>query len=583
VIYITLRKPIIAVLGHIDAGKTRLLDAIRGTAIIEKEAGGITQHIGATEVPIETIKNLSRDILQIYKFELRIPGLLFIDTPGHEAFSTLRERGSSIADLAVLVVDINKGCQEQTYEALSILKSFKVPFIIAANKIDTIFEWNSINSTSILKSMKSQDEKALKKLDEKIYILVGQLFQQGFNAERFDRVKDFTKEILIIPVSAKTKEGIAELLLFLAGLSQKYLGKKLEIHKDAFGKGTILEVKEEKGLGKTIDVILYDGRIKVNDRIAFYGKKGVVQTKVRALLVPKPLAELREEKKFKNIKEVTAAAGLKIAAPGLDEAIAGSPIIVVRDESQLKEFSKQLKDIKIERDVVGVIVKADTIGALEALISLLEKEGLKIRKADIGEITKQDLIESSNISKKDPYAGVIFAFNVKVDEKILNEAKALNTKIFSSNVIYTLLEDYKKWVEEKKREERMKILQSINYPAKFQVLRGCIFRNSKPAIVGIRVISGKLRPNVIVLREDGKELGKLLNIQSEGETINEAEKGSEVAISIDKAVVGRNLFEDDVLYIKLTKNDIKQLKKLWQELSEEDKNLIEEIISIQKG
>ena len=582
-IYIVLRKPIVAVLGHIDAGKTRLLDAIRGTAIIEKEAGGITQHIGATEVPIETIKRLSADILKIYKFELKIPGLLFIDTPGHEAFSTLRERGSSIADLAVLVVDINKGCQEQTYEALSILKSFKVPFVVAANKIDTLFEWNSVHTTSILKSMKSQTDSALRKLDEKIYKIVGELFQQGFNAERFDRVRDFTKEILIIPVSAKTKEGIAELLLFLAGLSQKYLGKRLEIHPDAAGKGTILEVKEERGLGKTIDIILYDGRIRVNDRIAFYGKSGVITTKVRALLVPKPLSELREEKKFKNVSEASAASGLKVAAPMLEEAIAGSPIIVVKSEEQLNEFAKQLKEIKIERDVVGAVVKTDTIGSLEALLSLLEKEGLKVRRADIGEITKQDIIEAANIAKKDPYIGVIFAFNVKVDDKILNEAKSAGVKIFSSDVIYSLLEEYKAWVEEKKKEERMKILQSINYPAKLQVLRGCIFRNSKPAIVGVRVLKGKLRPNVVLIKENGKELGKLICIQSEGETINEATKGSEVAISIEKAIVGRNLFEDDVLYVKLMKFDIQQLKKLWQDLPDEDKDLIDEIISIQKG
>jgi len=138
-----LRQPIITVLGHVDHGKTTLLDKIRKTAIAAKEAGGITQAIGTTEIPTNVIKTLCGKLLERFKIKLIISGLLFIDTPGHEAFTTLRKRGGSIADLAILVIDINEGIMPQTIESLEILKVSRIPFIIALNKIDRIKGWTS--------------------------------------------------------------------------------------------------------------------------------------------------------------------------------------------------------------------------------------------------------------------------------------------------------------------------------------------------------------------------------------------------------------------------------------------------------
>jgi translation initiation factor 5B len=577
-----IRKPIITVLGHIDAGKTRFLDSVRGTTVVEKEAGGITQHIGATEVPIHVIKKLSGDLLQVYKFDLAIPGLLFIDTPGHEAFTNLRERGGSIADLAVLIVDINKGCQSQTFEVIEIVRNFKVPFVVVANKLDTLFEWQSAPG-SITDNLKNQSKEALDKLDKKIYNIVGQMHEKGFSTERFDRITDFTKQVPIIPVSAKAKEGIPEVLLFLAGLSQRYLEERLKVHVKGPGKGTVLEVKEEKGLGKTIDVILYDGKISVGDELAVGAKHGeVITTKVRALLEPKPMEEMRElEKKFNTVKEITAASGVKIAAPNLENALAGSPVIVVRSPEDVDRLKEEIKDIKIESDAIGPILKTDTLGTLEAIAILLEKEGLKVRKADVGEVTRKDLIEIESIKEKDPYKGVIFAFNTKVNPDIQSEAEKAGVRIFSSNVVYQLIEEYNEWVKGEKEKEKKKRMGSVTYPFEIKIMPDHVFRQSKPAIVGIKVLRGKLHTDVEVMKK-GKIVGKIHALQADGEPLKEAGQNKEVAVSIMDATVGRNIKEKDILYSVIPKNEFPNLEKLSEEFTDEELQLIEEIKEMEK-
>ena len=570
-----IRKPIITVLGHVDAGKTKLLDAIRGTIIAEKEAGGITQHIGATEVPIDAVKNISGGLLAKYKFDLKIPGLLFIDTPGHEAFTNLRKRGGSIADLAVLVVDVQKGLQNQTIEAIEILKSYKTPFIVVANKIDTIHGWQTTPG-SISESMKHQHPEAIEMLDKKIYELVGQLHQKGFQSERFDRVKEMTKEVYIVPTAAKFKEGLPEVLMLLAGLSQKFLEKRLSIHVQGKGKGTVLEVKEERGLGKTIDVILYDGSLKVGEEIVLAGKNGIIKTKIRALLEPRPMDEMRSpQEKFRNVSEVHAAAGVKIAAPNLDEALAGSPVLVEGAGSE-KEVLEEIQRVKIDTQEIGPIIRSDTLGSLEAFIKLLEDRGIKVRKADIGEVTRRDVIEADAMKEKDYYKGVIFAFHTKLDEGAEKEAALRNVKVFQNDVVYRLIEEYTAWVDDEKNREKLDKLARVTFPAKIRILPGYIFRNSKPAIVGVEVEMGKLKNNVTLMNKEGT-IGKVQAIQSDGKNIEEAKKGQEVAISIEGAVVGKDIAENDIVYTYIPKRHIVMLKEVSGSLSAEDLELLKKI------
>ncbi|KXB04977.1 translation initiation factor IF-2, partial [candidate division MSBL1 archaeon SCGC-AAA382A03] len=376
------RQPIISVLGHVDHGKTLLLDKIRGTTVASREAGAITQHIGATEIPVSTVEDICGRFLQKFAGEkMNIPGLLFIDTPGHEAFTNLRSRGGALADLAILVVDITEGFQPQTEESLNYLKRNKTPFVVAANKCDLIPGWRPNENACFLDTFPEQNSRVQKELDEKIYKIVGKLDEYGFQSERFDHVEKFRNQIGIIPTSAKTGEGIPELLAILSGLAQSYMKDELSIEVTGPARGTVLEIKKEKGLGKTIDSIIFDGTLSKQDKIAVGGLDKVIVSKVRALLQPKPLDEIRDpQERFKHVNNVSAAAGVKIAAPNIDEAIAGAPIWGIESDEEIDEICKMVKEriesVRIKTDKNGVVVKADTLGSLEALEHQLKAQDI---------------------------------------------------------------------------------------------------------------------------------------------------------------------------------------------------------------
>lgn len=579
VVFMKTRQPIITVLGHVDHGKTKLLDAIRGTTVMEKEAGAITQHIGATAMPIDLIKKISGKLIKQYGFEVTLPGLLFIDTPGHAAFTSLRERGGSIADLAVLVVDITQGFQPQTIEAINILKAFKTPFIVAANKIDLISGWHS-KTGEFSENLRNQDTGAVALLDEKIYILVGSLFSHGFNSERFDRCTDFRKQVPIVPLSAKIGEGLPEILMLLTGLSQRFLGNNLMIDENEPGKGTVLEVKEEKGLGKTIDVILYSGVLRTNDRIFLGGREHVLEAKVRALLMPKPLQEIRvaSAEKFLNVKEVHAAAGVKISAPGLEDALAGSPLLVAGrgDEKQLVE--QEVASIRKETASIGPVVKADTLGSLEAMAVLLSAETkLMPKKIDVGEVTRHDIMEAAAEKAKDPFKAVVFAFNVKIEESALAEAEKLGVPIFAGNVIYSLIENYKEWVRRQCEEKKKEAMARLTLPVKMRFMAGFVFRNSNPAVIGVKILEGKLKSGIKVLNEKGEVVGTIESVQVQNKGIEQAAKGQEVAISISGNVaVGRNLKENCVIFSFIPAKQFEELHSIGC-LNVDELELLEEI------
>jgi len=582
---LSIRQPIVSVLGHVDHGKTTLLDKIRGTAIAKKEAGGITQHIGATEIPLDVIKEICGPILDKLGGKLTIPGLLFIDTPGHEAFTNLRKRGGSIADLAVLVIDVNEGFRPQTIESLNILRSYKVPFVVAANKIDRIRGWNSREMRPISESIRKQKEWVVQELDKKIYELVGSLSRMGFSAERFDRIRDFTREVCIVPVSALTGEGIPELLAIISGLAQKYLEKNLKIEAKGPGKGTVLEVKEEPGLGITIDVILYDGMIRRGDEIVVGSLEEPILTKVRALLKPKPLDEIRDPReKFSSVEEVTAAAGVKIAAPSLEKAVAGSPVLVAKDnkEELIKKVKSEISEIIIEKKgKVGLVVKADTLGSLEAILSELRNRGIEVKIADVGEVSKRDVMEAYAVSKENSLLGAILAFNVKVLPEAKEEAERLEIDIIKDEVIYRLIEKYEEFVKSKKEEERRRLEERV-LPGKIRILPGFVFRRSDPAIFGVEVISGRIRPNYPLINEKGRKIGRIKEIQDKGERLKEARSGSRVAISVSGPTVGRQIKEGEVLYTLVSKEVLDRL----DDLDEEDRELaleISRLIAISSG
>ncbi len=556
-----LRTPIVCVMGHVDHGKTSLLDKIRGTSITEGEAGAITQHIGATEVPLEVINKVCGNQV---KDKFKLPGLLFIDTPGHHAFTTLRSRGGALADLAVVIVDVNEGFQPQTIEAVNILKNYKTPFVVAANKIDRLHGWDPSSGSPFLATYNKQPEHIRSILDTKLYELVGELYNYGFSSDRFDRIRDFQSNIAVIPISAKTGEGLPDILTVLLGLAQRFLETNLEYNNTGPGVGVVLEVKEERGLGMTLDAILHEGEIKVGDMVAVGTLNDPIVTKIRALLKPRPLSEISKEEKFKQVKHITAAAGLKISAPGLDEAIAGAPIRVVTKENTDKisdEIRSEINQTRIETDNVGIIIRADTIGSLEAMVNELKGAEVPIRKADIGNISRRDIVEASAI--EDPLYSVVMGFNVEILPDALDELQKTDVKLFMSDIIYRLVEDFEEHVDDLKALTEKQRSEAIIKPGKFRILPNHTFRQSKPAVVGVEVEGGIIKKKLNVMNEAGNRIGVIKVIQDKSENVDEAKFGSQVAISIDGPVVGRNIKEGELLYIDVPE---KHAKIVEQEL-----------------
>lgn len=580
-----IRSPIVSVLGHVDHGKTTLLDNIRGSTIANKEAGGITQHIGATEIPIETISNICGPLVDKLSIVDTIPGLFFIDTPGHAAFISLRKRGGALADLAILIVDISEGFKPQTFEALNILKMYKTPFIVAASKIDKLFGWDSIENSSFTESFKRQAPNVQQDLEMKLYELIGVLHDEGFQSERFDRVSDFASQIAIVPISASTGEGIIELITMLLGLAQKYLTSKLEIHEDAPAKGTVLEVKEEVGLGTTIDAIIYDGILKTNDEIALMVSDDVLTTKIRSILKPRPLEEIRESKhKFEKIDAVTAAAGVKISAPNLDDVISGSPLQVVNDNIKVKdEILDEMDDVTIDTEDEGVLVKADTLGSLEAVVNLLNDLEVPIRSANIGDVSKRDIINANIALEENAEYGVIFAFNVNIHSKAIEALNDSDIKLFQGDVVYQLTEDYADWIEERKEALRKAYLEAVIKPGKIISIPKLIFRQSKPAICGVEVLSGTIKPNYPLINANGHPVGKIISMEDNGESLQFISRGQKVAMAIDGAIAGKDFEEGDELYVDIPENHYKVLNREFKDkLSEDEFRTLEEFLEIKR-
>lgn len=545
------RPPVIVVMGHIDHGKSTLLDFIRKTNIVESEAGSITQHISAYEVIHEKKTGDKKKIT-------------FIDTPGHEAFTTLRKRGGSIADIAVLVIDINEGLKPQTLEAIDILKTYKTPFVIAANKIDVASGFLSKKDQPLVKTLNEQQEHIQKILDERLYDLVAKLSEIGLNSDRFDRVDDFTKQIAIVPCSAKTGDGIPEVLMMISGLAQRFLEEKLVEQKD--GKGSILEIKEEKGIGKTLDVIVYAGSIKKGDQIVIAGLEKPIVTKVKGLFEP-------EGKKLKTVNEVKAACGVKISALNVEEALVGMPIWVANDnlDEVKEEIQKEIEEVLIETEKDGIVIKADTIGSLEALTKLLKEQGIPIKKADIGDVTKKDVAAAE--SEKDDWNKVVVAFNVKVGKE--------DIKIIHNDIIYKIIEDLVKYREEQEKLKEAKELENLVMPCKLEILKDCIFRINNPAIVGVEILAGKVRRGIPVTKS-GKKLSEVKEIQSENKSVTEVESGKQVAISLPGLTVGRQIKEGDILYSDIPEEDFRKLKKLKKYLKGAEVEVLKELAEIKR-
>ncbi len=584
-----IRAPIVCILGHIDHGKTTILDYIRGTVVQQREAAGITQHIGASYFPTEDIKEFLRKSKQEFaEKEINLPGILVVDTPGHAAFLNLRKRGGAVADIAILVIDVTAGTMPITWESVRILRERKTPFVIAANKIDRISSWKSKKDADFLDTYNSQSPHVKDFLDEKLLQIVGNFLEEGFKGiDRYDKIKDFTKKIAIVPTSGKTGEGISTLLMILMGLVQQYLTTNLKFSEGS-AKGVVLEVKKEKGQGKTMDVLIYDGIIHKGDEFIVGGLEKPIKSKVRALLIPKPLDEIRDPRqKFDSVDVISAAAGIKILAPNIEDVVAGSPFRGISDPSEeeqiYNEIESEVESIRIKTDKAGVVLKADTLGSLEALENHFTKNGVKISIADVGPIKKEDIINANIVKQLDPYSATVLGFNVPILPEANEQAIKDNIRIFTNNVIYRLLEEYLEYAETRKAEDTAKGLSELILPAKIKMFPDFIFRNSDPAVFGVHVEAGTLYPKVQLITDKGKRVRRVHQIQDKGQTLEKAPKDSEVAISIRGIEIGRDLEKDETLYVNVPESHVRQLMgKFIDELTIDQKEALREFIKLKR-
>lgn len=582
-----IRQPIAVVLGHVDHGKTTLLDRIRGTSVAAREPGQITQWIGASFIPAKTVSEICGPLLNRFNLKIEVPGLLFIDTPGHETFGNLRRRGGSAADVAILVIDVTKGVEPQTVESLNILKARRTPFIVCCNKIDAIPGWQSLPEGSFLGNMANQRPEVLTDLDNRLYTLMGTLSRYGFRSERFDRITEFTRTVALVPASAKTGEGLPELMAMLVGLTQGYMRSELSTTSGP-GEGTVLEVKEEPGLGVTIDAIIFNGRLSVDDPVLLAGRRGIISTRVRALLLPKPLDEIRDPRdKFTRAGFVDAAAGVKIAASDLDDAVAGSPLYGIGDASKRKDLEKRIMEevemVKVNTDRTGVIVKADALGSLEALTTSLAAAHVSVRIADVGDVSRRDVVEAEVVRAKDRYLAAVISFNTKLLPDAEEEVKSSGIPVFRGDIIYHVLEEYSRWVDAQRAAGVKAEMDLLIRPGKMRLMKGFVFRRSDPAIVGVEIVDGVIKAKVPLVNSEGKRVGTVLRIQDQGKDVSEASAGKQVAVSIDKPMVGRHVFEGDVLYVDVPPQHARVLLAKFKDyISPGEVALLDEMASLGK-
>uniref|UniRef100_A0A182WCS8 Tr-type G domain-containing protein n=1 Tax=Anopheles minimus TaxID=112268 RepID=A0A182WCS8_9DIPT len=377
-----LRAAVVCVLGHVDTGKTKILDKLRRTNVQDGEAGGITQQIGATNVPTENIKEQTKFVKGFQELQFKLPGLLIIDTPGHESFSNLRSRGSSLCDIAILVVDIMHGLEPQTIESINLLKSKRTPFVVALNKIDRLYDWSTMPRKDVRDILKGQASNTQLEFNQRTKEIIVQFAEQGLNAALFYENPDPKTYVSLVPTSAITGEGMGNLLFLIVQFCQKQLAKRLMYSEDL--QATVLEVKAIPGLGTTIDAILINGKLREGDTMILAGTEGPIVTQIKALLMPQPMKELRVKNAYVEHKEIMAAQGVKIAAKELEKAIAGLNLQIAHKPDEVEIFRDIVaRDLKSALNSIrlsdrGVYVQASTLGSLEALLEFLKTSKIPI-------------------------------------------------------------------------------------------------------------------------------------------------------------------------------------------------------------
>ena len=582
------RQPIVSVLGHVDHGKTSLLDLVRSigvdrqASVMDREAGGITQHIGATEVPANVLNETCSAMMGGRPF--KSPGLLFIDTPGHHSFTSLRSRGGQLADIAILVVDVMEGLQPQTIESLEILKRTRTPFVVAGNKVDRLHGWTSERGRSFAASFREQRKDVQALFDDRFWKLVSMFAEHGFNLERYDRIKDFRQDVALVPMSAKEGEGLQDLLTVTVGLAERFLEDRLT---DTLGdaEGTILEMKDEVGMSKTIDVILSRGVLATGDTIVFATSDGPSTTRIKGLKRPRGMAEMRDAgDRWESVDSVEAACGVKIVAQGLERALAGSTVrLAVGEEGLARALEACQQECRVDIALAeeGIVIKADTIGGLEALAYELTQLDIPIRMATVGPVNKRDIMTAE--AAKDPLDRMIVAFAVGPNREVADrlEGDDAPVEFVHGDIIYHIIDRTEAWRDATKEAMEAAAREDLVHPGRLLYLPDHTFRGRDPAIIGVRVIGGRVHIGQRLMRPDGTPVGQVKSLRTRSsEDVKEANQGDEVACAIQGPTVGRHIDEGDEFLVDVPESHARRLRKV--ELSAVEQEILEEIVRLHR-
>lgn len=589
------RSPICCILGHADTGKTKILDSIRQTSVQLSEAGGITQQIGATYIPASQLHKK-------YGISAKhIPGILVIDTPGHEAFSNLRARGSSMCNLVVLVVDIMHGVEMQTKESLRLLRARKTPFIIALNKVDRIHGWKSVGEAC---SIRKQQKSAQLEFKQRYDAVVLSLAEEGINAALYLKNPDPKTYVSIVPTSATTGEGIVDLLSLLVSLVETKMLRRVK-----FAEGvecTVLEARAEEGKAPFVDVILSNGILREGDRIVLCSRSGAVNTVIKKLLTPKPMKDSRVKTQYTDNREVRAAAGVRLVAPGLDGALAGSKVYLVEKEEETEEIKRKAEEemrITVSGllsgtasedaasggtifDAIGedgVHVQASTLGSLEALVQILRSEKIPIRTVGVGSITKKDIVRTSTIRERRPEYAVMLCFDLTPSAEAQSIAKEYEVTVTTADIVYHLAEKFREHMREHWEKAAAALKEKVVFPCILAIIPGCVFTRRSPLVLGVRVVAGTLRlgtPLVVVKEEGTVSVGKITSILEDTKNSPRTDKlpaGTRASVKIEVSpnaapvIIGRKVLETDELVSRLTRESIDLLKENFRDaLSKEE-------------
>ncbi|XP_018105286.1 eukaryotic translation initiation factor 5B isoform X2 [Xenopus laevis] len=585
-----LRAPVICVLGHVDTGKTKILDKLRHTHVQDGEAGGITQQIGATNVPLDAIQEQTKMVKNFDRENIKIPGMLIIDTPGHESFSNLRNRGSSLCDISILVVDIMHGLEPQTIESLNLLKNKKCPFIVALNKIDRLYDWKKSPDTDVAATLKKQKKNTKDEFEERVKAIIVEFAQQGLNAALFYENKDPRTFVSLVPTSAHSGDGMGNLISLLVDLTQTMLSKRLA-HSEEL-RAQVMEVKALPGMGTTIDVILINGRLKESDIVIVPGVEGPIVTQIRGLLLPPPMKELRVKNQYEKHKEVLAAQGVKIIGKDLEKALAGLPILVAHSEDEIPvlrdelihELKQTLNAIKLEEK--GVYVQASTLGSLEALLEFLKTSEVPYAGINIGPVHRRDVMKASVMLEHDPQYSVILAFDVRIEREAQEMADSLGVRIFSAEIIYHLFDAFTKYRQDYKKQKQEEFKHIAVFPCKIRILPQFIFNSRDPIVMGVVVEAGQVKQGtpICVPTKSFVDIGIVTSIEMNHKPVDVAKKGQEVCIKIEPIpgespkMFGRHFEATDFLVSKINRQSIDALKNWFRdEMQKSDWQLIVEL------